>query len=292
MTLETPLASANAFAILPFTSAEATLALGFSEGAKAMERKLSGAQSGAFLIARDIAGDPGFSARRDASVALRHNFGPVALTVSAENGAVWQDQATNATGSPYRWASVALDRNFGKTWLSAGLSRLDEKRTLLGGRVGEAFGGDGGASSLFLDLEARREFGGRVAVTASARRGWTKFAGGSFQSGAYAVDISKWGVFSSQDRIGLRIAQPLRIEQGGFALMLPTAYDYGTQSATETLSRFSLSPSGREIDTELSYSRPFAGGWLGTNLYVRRQPGHVAKAGDDVGAALRYTLGF
>jgi hypothetical protein len=268
------------------------LALGFSEGAKALERKLSGAVGGAFLIARDVAGDPGFAARREGSVALRHNVGPVALTVSAENGSVWQDQATSATGSPYRWASVAVDRNFGKTWISAGLSRLDEKRTLLGGRVGEAFGGNRGASSLFLDLEARREFGGRVVATASARRGWTEFGGGSFRSGAFAFDVSKWGVFQANDRIGLRIAQPLRIEQGGFSLMLPTAYDYGTQSATETLNHFSLSPSGRQIDAELSYSRPFVGGWLGGNLFLRRQPGHVAKAGHDAGAALRYSLAF
>ena len=268
------------------------VAFGFSEGAKAMERKLSGADSAAFLIARDIAGDPGFAAKRDGSVALRHNLGPIGLTVSAESGSVWQDVRTTATGSPYRWASVMVDRNFGHDWVSAGISRLDEKHSLLGGRVGEAFGGDGRASSLFFDLEGRHEFGSRITASLSARHGWTSFAGGKFQSGAYAFDVSKWGVFSANDRIGVRIAQPLRIEQGGFALMLPTSYDYSTSSATETLSHFSLSPSGREIDSELSYSRPFAGGWLGTNLYLRRQPGHIAKANADVGAALRYTLGF
>jgi hypothetical protein len=99
-------------------------------------------------------------------------------------------------------------------------------------------------------------------------------------------------VFGAEDRIGLRIAQPLRIEQGGFSLMLPTAYDYGTAKATETLNKFSLSPSGREIDTELSYSRPFARGWMGANLYLRRQPGHVASADNDIGAAVRYSLNF
>jgi hypothetical protein len=163
---------------------------------------------------------------------------------------------------------------------------------LLGGRVGTAFGGAGGASSTFLDLEARHEFGGRIVASASARRGWTDFAGGSFRSGAYAFDLSKWGVFGAEDRIGLRIAQPLRIEQGGFSLMLPTAYDYGTAKATETVNKFSLSPSGREIDTELSYSRPFARGWMGANLYLRRQPGHVASADNDIGAAVRYSLNF
>jgi hypothetical protein len=58
------------------------------------------------------------------------------------------------------------------------------------------------------------------------------------------------------------------------------------------MSHFSLSPSGREIDTELGYSRPFAGGWVGGNLYLRRQPGNIAKAGPDAGAAVRYSLRF
>ena len=31
--------------------------------------------------------------------------------------------------------------------------------------------------------------------------------------------------------------------------------------------------SGREIDAELSYGTPLARGWLGGNLFARRQPG-------------------
>jgi hypothetical protein len=74
--------------------------------------------------------------------------------------------------------------------------------------------------------------------------------------------------------------------------MLPTGYSYETQTATHSLNRLSLSPSGREIDAELSYSTPVAGGWLGGNLFARRQPGHIADADADVGAAIRFTLGF
>ena len=144
------------------------MAFGFSEGAKAMERRLSGAEPGAFLIAKDIAGDPGFAAKRDGSMALRHEFGATGVTVSGETGNVWQEIQTSATGSPYRWTSVAVDRSFGSNWLSAGISRLDEKQTLLGGRMGDALGG-GGANSLFLDLEARREFGGGWSADADAR---------------------------------------------------------------------------------------------------------------------------
>ena len=268
-------------------------ALGLSEGAKAMERKLAGAQSGAFLIARDIAGEPGFTAKRNGSIAVRHEFGGTGVTFSGETGDVWQPVVTRASGSPYRWTSIGVDRKLGRNTLSANLSRLEEKDTLLGGRLSNALGG-GGSSSLFLDLDARHDFGGGWSAGATARRGWTDFSTGKFQTSAYSFDLARLGVIGSGDSLGLRLAQPLRVESGGFALMLPTGYDYSTGLATDSLTRMSLSPSGREMDAELSYgSNLFDGnGWLGGNLFYRRQPGHIANADDDLGAAIRFTLGF
>ena len=268
-------------------------AFGFSEGAKSIERRLAGAESSGFLIAKDVAGEPGFAAKRDGSIALRRNLGPVGVTLSGEAGSVWQDVKTDATGSPYRLAGISVDHNFGKTWLSLGLSNLDEHQTLLGGRMGGALGG-GGSNTRFLDLEARRELGSGWAASLAGRRGWTDFAGGRFQTGAYSFDLAKNGIFGSRDRFGVRLAQPLRIESGGFALMLPTAYDYTTETATSSLSRFSLTPSGREIDAELSYGSSVLGdaGWVGGNLFIRRQPGHIATSDNDYGAAIRFALGF
>ena len=51
------------------------VAFGFAEGAKAMERRLQGVGSGGFLVARDIAGDPGFTAKSNGSIALRREIG-------------------------------------------------------------------------------------------------------------------------------------------------------------------------------------------------------------------------
>jgi hypothetical protein len=268
-------------------------ALGFSEGAKAMERRLNGAQSGAFLIARDIAGEPGFAGKRNGSVALRHQFGGTGVTLSGETGDVWQPIVTRASGSPYRWTSIGVDRKLGRNSLSANLSRLEERKTLLGGRLDRALGG-GGSTSLFVDVDARHDFGGGWSTGLTARRGWTNFASGRFQTAGYSFDLAKLGVLGSNDSVGMRIAQPLRVESGGLALMLPTSYDYATGIATDSLTKMSLSPSGRELDAELSYgSNLFAGnGWLGGNLFYRRQPGHIASADDDVGAAIRFTLGF
>ncbi len=268
------------------------VALGFSEGAKAMERRLAGADSGAFLIARDVASEPGFGVKRDSSVALRRDFGPVALTVSMESGSAWNNNILANDRSPYRMGSVSLDRRFGRAWLSAGVSKLDEKETLLGGRLGPAFGGSARSSTIFVDAEGRLNIGSGVTASVIGRRGWTSFSGGAFQTGAYSFDLVKAGVFGSQDQIGFRLAQPLRIDRGGLSLMLPTEYDYGNGQAVMTREQFSLSPSGREIDAEVSYATGLFGGWLSGNMYLRRQPGHVASADSDVGAAVRYRLKF
>ena len=77
-------------------------------------------------------------------------------------------------------------------------------------------------------------------------------------------------------------------------MWLPTSYDYATGIATSSLSTMSLSPSGRELDAELSYGSALLGGkaWIGGNLFYRRQPGNIAAAPDDKGAALRFSLGF
>jgi hypothetical protein len=213
--------------------------------------------------------------------------------MSGESGSVWNEVRTTATDSPYRYASLSVDKDFGKTWLSAGMSRLEEKQTLLGGRMSNALGG-GGSSTLFLDLEARRDIGNGISAGVMARHGWTDFASGQFQTDAYAFDLSKAGVFGSDDRLGVRISQPLRVSNGGFAMLLPTAYDYSSETATSSWTTYSLTPSGREIDTELSYGSSLwdGNGWLGGNLFLRRQPGHIASADNDYGAAIRFTLGF
>lgn len=265
------------------------LAFGFAGSAKDLERRLANAETGAFLVARDSS-EPGFTANRDGSLALRRNLGPVGVTLSGETGQVWRENRLRAEDLPYNSVSIAFDKDFGGTWLMAGISRLDEKRTVLGGRLGTAFGGSGGAATTFLDAELRRELGGDVTAILSARRGWTTFGGGAFETSAYSFDLSKRGIARFGDRLGLRISQPLRVEQGGFALTLPTAYDYATASATTSTSRMSLTPSGRELDAELSYGAPLLGGWFGGNAFVRRNPGHVAGSQNDYGAALR--LGF
>ena len=128
----------------------------------------------------------------------------------------------------------------------------------------------------------------------NARHGWTDFTAGSFQTQAFAFDVTKNGLLGENDRLGFRVSQPLRVSNGGFGMMLPTSYDYSTASASSSWQTYSLTPSGREIDAELSYGSALwdGSGWVGGNLFMRRQPGHIADADNDYGAAIRFTLGF
>lgn len=272
---------------------QTAVAFGIAEGAKEMERQLTGANAGAFLIAPDIADTPGFAAKRNSSMAIRRELRGFGISISGEAGNVPQQIKTSATASGYRLSAVTLDKSLGRSWLSMGYSRLDEKQTLLGGRMSPFLGG-GGSSTFFIDAELRNDFGGGWTGTLAGRRGWTVFGGGRFQTGSYSFDITKSKVLWPDDRIGLRIAQPLRIEHGGFQMMLPTSWNYVTTTADETLASMSMSPSGREVDGELSYeSSLFDGsGWLSGNLYLRSDPGHIAAMPTDVGAALRFSLKF
>jgi hypothetical protein len=257
-----------------------------------MERRLSGVSGGNFLIARDVAGSAGFDANREGAIAVRRDLGLASLTISGEKGEVVNERRTGAFGAPYRWTSVSLDRSIGRNWLAVGLGRLEEQRSLLGGRMDDLLGG-GGAGTSFLDVEARREIANGWSAGLTARRGWTRFSGGAFTSGAYAFDLGKAGLLSEGDRFGLRLSQPLRIDGGGFAMRLPTSFDYATMTPGYEIVRSSLVPRGREIDAELSYGRRWLGtGWIGGNLFYRRQPGHVLAADADAGAAVRVSLDF
>src|SRR5206468_173051 len=88
----------------------------------------------------------------------------------------------------YRLSTVGIDKSVGLATFVISVSRLDENRTVLGGRLGPVFGAPG-AKTVFVDGEFAANLGHNWTVTASARRGWTKFGGGAFTTSGYSADF-------------------------------------------------------------------------------------------------------
>jgi hypothetical protein len=280
-------------------SPRTAVAFGFSESGRTLQQRLTGHEQNAFLVARDPLARNGFFADAGSAMGVRQRLGPVGLTLTNERGRVYQPGLVRSGEDPrYSISAATLDRRFGRALVSVGATRLDEDETMLGSRFGAAFA-SGGASSNFLDGSLSYDLGRGWSAFGSYRRGWTRMAGtgalveeGRLSTDAWAFDLARHGAFRAGDKLALRVMQPLRVRSGGFDLSVPTTYDYSTGAVGYEQRPFSLAPTGREIDLELAYGVRAWGGQLGANMFLRTEPGHIEAADNDVGAAIRYTLGF
>jgi hypothetical protein len=280
-------------------SLKTAVALGLSEGGRALRQRLSNQPGKAFLVARDPAADNGFHARTNSSIGIRHDFGPLALTLTSEAGEVHDPYPAQRSGrSAYRTTAIFADRRVGRIRFSLGGSLLDEEATILGGRFSSAFS-SAGSTSGFADGAASLDLGRGWGAHASYRHGWTSVRGGGalvrggrLSSNAFALDLTKTGALAWNDRIGLRIMQPLRVRTGGLEIELPVGYDYATGAAAYQRRFLNLAPTGRELNYELSYGMPLWGGNMAANAFVRTDAGHIEAMKNDIGGAVRFTLGF
>jgi hypothetical protein len=279
-------------------SAKTAVAFGFSESGRALQQRLSHQHGNAFLVARDPA-DNGFHARPGSSVGLRHDFGPLAFTMTSEGGEVYNRYAAQRfERSAYRANALFVDRKLGRMRLAFGGSLLDEEATILGGRSSSAFS-NAGSASWFADGAASLNFGRGWGAYASYRHGWTSIRGGEglvqggrLSTNAFAFDLTKTGAFARSDKIGLRIMQPLRVRSGGFDINLPVSYDYATSKVGYEDRFLNLAPTGREMNYELSYGTRVLRGNVAANAFLRTDAGHIEWMKNDIGGALRFTLGF
>jgi hypothetical protein len=292
-------ARALAAAAVARLSPKTAVALGFSEGGQALRQRLARRQGHAFLVARDPAADNGFHARAGSSIAIGHDLGPLAFSMSSEAGEVHDPYpAQRSARSAYRATALVADRRLGRIRFSFGGSLLDEEATILGGRFSSAFS-SAGSTSWFADGAASLDLGRGWGAYAGYRHGWTSIRGGDalvrggrLSSNAFALDLTKTGALARSDRIALRIMQPLRVHGGGFNVNLPVGYDYASGTVAYQHRFLNLAPTGRELNYELSYGIPLWGGSMAANAFVRTDPGHIETMNSDVGGALRFTLGF
>lgn len=256
-------------------------------------------RSGTFLTATDALTDPGFTRRDGSAAGLQHQLGPWTLSLSAGRATVVPLYVRDRESSADTVA-LAVARRVGPVDVTLGLSQLRESGSMLGSRVAPAIGLQG-ATTRFASLEARLPLGNGTMLAGGVRYGWTEadlLSGGLIQgvgtirSLGFQLDLTKPSLLTAGDRLDLRFAQPLRVVGGNASLLVPVGYDYATRSTLMETRRAGLAPSGRELDLEAAYSLVLLGGRLGTHLFWRRDPGHIASRADDVGAALRYSADF
>ncbi len=297
------LAARVALRIAPKTQ----LALALREGSDGLSAQLRGADRPAFMIARGAAGDHGFAAAIDQSMAVRHALGAWGVSFAAETGRVAFDHLTTGGYGPlgeaprdYRSRSFSLgvDRRWGPVDMALSGSWLQEDETILGTLLAPSFGGQG-ADTQFLDASGGLSLADGWRLGAQWRQGWTRAraagliaSGSSFASVAWSADLTKTGFTGRGDSLGLRVSQPLRVMSGALGFTLPVAYDYTTLTASYDTRFVSLTPTGREIDAELAWRGPLWGGDAAASLFYRSDPGHSASAPDDRGVAVRWRRDF
>ncbi len=267
------------------------LRIGFA-GGRGADGLLPGARdraAPAFLVA-----DHSLDREALGAFAVRRDFGSVGITLAAESGRMrlWQRSDLGSMNDgirryAYAELSAGLDGRAGPVALSAKLTRLDERATVLGSRFAGALGGNG-AASWFGDMGVTLTPVGNWRLDATLRRGWTIPVAGSVRGRSVlrTQGLSAGMVWDSVSAVGdsfaIRYAEPLRVVGGGLNLL---ALGNGPQM-------LSLTPAGHERDWEAVYVRPVGRGWLTANTYWRRQAGNYLNAPDDLGAAVRYSFDF
>lgn len=280
-----------------------SIAFGISQSGLALAKDYRESSAKGFLIGRSATRDWGFDARAQSGVALGHRLGGIDLSLAGETGAVSNFDRTPRLRAPdarYGYAAFSLGaaKQLGPLSLSGHAVWLRENETLLGSRLADVFGANG-AESLFADVNIALTPAPNWQISGAWRQGWTRLgAAGArqgidrLQTSAWSFDIARNNVFAGSDSLALRMAQPLRISNGGLNLTLPTGYDYASGTALFGVQRLNLAPDGRELDIEAVYAVPAFGGSLSANLFWRQEPGNIAASPSDKGVAIRFSLGL
>jgi hypothetical protein len=275
------------------------MALGLAESGKTLERRLTGHYQDAFLVARDPMSRTGFQGDSAGAVGLRRQLGRIGMTVTAERGEV-------AAGLRPGDRPAALRDRLAELRPPLRPGQAEPRREPARRAV------DPARRPLLADHRSRRRHQlvrrrraairprPRLGRQAAYRRGWTSIpaGGGLAQGGRLATDA--WSLDVAKPAPAAR--RPLRAAADAAAAgplrrlrpQRPVSYSYDTLSAGYENRFFNLAPTGREIDLEAAYGFDLlaGAGHLSANAFARRDPGNVAAMDTDLGAAIRFTLGF
>ena len=175
---------------------------------------------------------------------------------------------------------------------------MSEANGAVGSRPDGAFGAFG-TGTVLAGLSASRRLGGSWALLGSAHagahrtesvrqgivRGVSGLWSGAFAVGAVGRDVGRGG-----DRLAFRLSQPLRVEAGRAELRWVSGRSPGGGVEIERAD-VGLEPSGRQLDLEVAYSRPWAGGRAHMAAVASHDAGHAAGE-REVSILARYSRRF
>ncbi|WP_416908604.1 MAG: S8 family peptidase [Polymorphobacter sp.] len=251
--------------------------LGFGQSADAL---VTLAQDRALRPDMLLAGQGGLMMQPGQGAAFGQRIGTLSATLALGEARL----AANRLDGEARMHSALfrLAHDGGPVTLAATLRLEVERGSLLGARLSPVYGVSG-ASHIGLGFEASWQRGAlALAGGAELRRVSADVRGGALLAGLADMGASSaWASASwrgAQDMLSLSLAQPLR------------AFGQADVRLGGAAQRLALTPTGRELVAELGWSRALAGGQLGLHGFARRQPGHIAGAPADVGAAVTFRL--
>ncbi len=301
-------AEADAARVLAATAAlragRTDIGFGFQQEAGSLAASFAGADRPAFFVAPSARNQHGFGLASDSSIALRHDLDGLGVSAFAGRGEVllssWRRVGGAVLDTREGFAAstigVAFDFDAEPVKARIGLTHLDESRTVLGAYLHDSLGARG-ARTFYVDagLSAtlgRLQFALDLRGAQTALRGAGQVTDGSLLSSAWSLDAGLTGLWQTDDRLTVRLAQPLRVEHGGLELSLPTGFNYAAEQAVFSQQFIGLSPSGRELVAELGWQGKLLAGDARTGVFYRRQPGHIAGGPSDVGGAFTWSLDF
>ena len=185
-----------------------------------------------------------------------------------------------------------------KSSVSLRVNNLYEEGNLLGGASSGAFS-VANANTTAVGLTAKYKVFEKFSLFASYTQGFTNVdeQQGSFLQSFTGLRSQSWGtgvigssLFRYNDRAGIAISSPLRVNNGDADLIVPQGLD-GSRNVVSNKTRVSLAPEGSELDFEAFYRMNLSHRTqLGTSVTYRSTPENTSYIGD--GLSVFTTVGL
>ena len=222
-------------------------------------------------------------ARDGASLGFATALGTGAFRAAAFHGTAQYGERRDANAGEA--VGVLMEYRLGSSSVS-GLAMqagwLGEAEAAVGARPSGAFGALA-ADSVIAGLSANRRLGDGWSLLASAHAGMSRVENprrgmvrdvSALWTGSLAVGLIGEEVDRAGGRLAMRVSQPLRVEAGHARLRWISGRTPDGDVIVES-AVLDLEPSGRQLDFELVYARPWAGGEAHLAAIASHDEGHV-----------------